>query len=107
MQRLRTVTSLDVSAVAGHHAMPAALLLRQGQSCFLVLLYGKMLKHKITMYEYKILWKLMKILSSKTTGPVVTRFHIEPKGLMGMKLCSGGSSPLTNMAVMHIYIVKP
>ena len=28
MQRLRTVTSLDVSAVAGHHAMPAALLLR-------------------------------------------------------------------------------
>ena len=27
MQRLRTVTSLDVSVVAGHHAMPAALLL--------------------------------------------------------------------------------
>ena len=27
MQILRTVTSLDVSAVAGHHAMPAALLL--------------------------------------------------------------------------------
>ena len=27
VQRLRTVTSLDVSAVAGHHAMPAALLL--------------------------------------------------------------------------------
>ena len=26
MQRLRTVTSLDVSAVEGHHAMPAALL---------------------------------------------------------------------------------
>ena len=26
MQRLRTVTSLDISAVAGHHAMPAALL---------------------------------------------------------------------------------
>ena len=26
MQRLRTVTSLDVSAVAGHHAMPAVLL---------------------------------------------------------------------------------
>ena len=28
MHRLRTVTSLDVSAVAGHNAMPAALLLR-------------------------------------------------------------------------------
>ena len=27
MHRLRTVYSLDVSAVAGHHAMPAALLL--------------------------------------------------------------------------------
>ena len=26
MHTLRTVTSLDVSAVAGHHAMPAALL---------------------------------------------------------------------------------
>ena len=26
MQILRTVTLLDVSAVAGHHAMPAALL---------------------------------------------------------------------------------
>ena len=29
MQRLRTVTSLDVSAVAGHHAMPATLLFCQ------------------------------------------------------------------------------
>ena len=26
MHRLRTVSYLDVSAVAGHHAMPAALL---------------------------------------------------------------------------------
>ena len=31
MHRLRTVTYLDVSAVAGHHAMPAALLLCDGQ----------------------------------------------------------------------------
>ena len=30
MHRLRTVTYLDVSAVAGHHAMPAALLLKIG-----------------------------------------------------------------------------
>ena len=30
MHRLRTVTSLDVNAVAGHHAMPAALLLSKG-----------------------------------------------------------------------------
>ena len=33
MQRLRTVTSLDVSAVAGHHAMPAALLFILGLIC--------------------------------------------------------------------------
>ena len=31
MQRLRTVTLLDVSAVAGHHAMPAALLSLRAQ----------------------------------------------------------------------------
>ena len=29
MHRLRTVTSLDVSLVAGHHAVPAALLFWQ------------------------------------------------------------------------------
>ena len=32
VQRLRTVTSLDVSAVAGHHAMPAALLFINSKS---------------------------------------------------------------------------
>ena len=31
MQRLRTVTSVDVSAVAGYHAMPAALLFGEGK----------------------------------------------------------------------------
>ena len=40
VQRLRTVTSLDVSAVAGHHAMPAALLFN---ILFFVL---RTLKHK-------------------------------------------------------------
>ena len=38
VQRLRTVTSLGVSAVAGHHAMPAALLFIYKQS--LVILVG-------------------------------------------------------------------
>ena len=38
MQRLRTVTSLDVSAVAGHHAMPAALLFI---FCHLTLLHSE------------------------------------------------------------------
>ena len=36
VQRLRTVTSLDVSAVAGHHAMPAALLFNLHSSSFSV-----------------------------------------------------------------------
>ena len=31
MHRLRTVTYLDVSAVEGHHAMPAALLFKLGK----------------------------------------------------------------------------
>ena len=34
MQRLRTITLLDVSAVAGHHAMPAALLFNINTSGF-------------------------------------------------------------------------
>ena len=33
MHRLKTVTYLDVSAVAGHHAMPAALLSPMGFVC--------------------------------------------------------------------------
>ena len=32
MQRLRTVTLLDVKAVAGHHVMPAALLLNLAET---------------------------------------------------------------------------
>ena len=39
MQRLRTVTSLDVIAVAGHHAMPAGLLFH------FLSLFGCMVKH--------------------------------------------------------------
>ena len=41
MQRFRTVTSLDVSAVAGHHAMPAALLFLQ--KCFFYYYYANFL----------------------------------------------------------------
>ena len=38
MQRLRTVTLLDVSAVAGHHAMPAALLFEFNEDMVQILL---------------------------------------------------------------------
>ena len=47
MQRLRTVTSLDVSAVAGHHAMPAALLYYN----------GGLLTHSV-IYPYKGLYDI-------------------------------------------------
>ena len=52
MQRLRTVTSLDVSAAAGHHAMPAALLLTLKSVCVserfakLTTLYLEVMKKK-------------------------------------------------------------
>ena len=40
MHRLSTVTSLDVSALAGHHAMPAALLLNNRRRNVLRLFLG-------------------------------------------------------------------
>ena len=41
MHKLRTVTSLDVSTVAGHHAMPAALLLHQPKHFTPILVGGQ------------------------------------------------------------------
>ena len=54
MQRLRTVTSLDVCAVAGHHAMPAALLFIIF-SCFFikVLSYSSNKNHNKYFIEYE------------------------------------------------------
>ena len=47
MQRLRTVTSLDVSAVTGHHAMPAALLFVGGRTIhFFVVLMSLLIRYK-------------------------------------------------------------
>ena len=34
-------------------------------------------------------------LSSATTGPIVTIFHIEPPGLLGTKSCSNGLGHMT------------
>ena len=41
--------------------------------------------------------------SSNTTGPIATKFHIQPQGLLGKKNCSNGLGHMTNMAAMLIY----
>ena len=40
---------------------------------------------------------------SETTGPIVTKFHIQPPGPLGKKSCSNGLDHITNMAAMPIY----
>ena len=41
--------------------------------------------------------------SSETTGPIATKFHIQPSGPLGKKSCSNGLDHMTNMAAMPIY----
>ena len=41
--------------------------------------------------------------SSETTGPIATKFHIQPPGPFGKKRCSIGLGHMTNMAAMPIY----
>ena len=43
--------------------------------------------------------------SSETTGPIATKFHIQPPGPLGKKSCSDGQGhmTMTNMAAMPIY----
>ena len=40
---------------------------------------------------------------SETTGPIITRFHIQPPGPLGTISCSNGLGHMTNMATMPIY----
>ena len=39
--------------------------------------------------------------SSETTGPIATKFHIQPPGPLGKKSCSNGLGHMTNMT--HIW----
>ena len=39
----------------------------------------------------------------KATGPVVMKFHVEPSGAEGMKICSNFSGHMTIMAAMPIH----
>ena len=40
---------------------------------------------------------------SETTGPIETKFHIQPPGPLGKKKCSNGLGHMTKMAAMSIY----
>ena len=40
---------------------------------------------------------------SESTGPIATKFHIQPPGILGKKNCSNDLDHMTNMAAMPIY----
>ena len=39
---------------------------------------------------------------SEATGPVLTKFYVEPSGVEGTKGCSDGSGHMTNMVAMPV-----
>ena len=41
-------------------------------------------------------------ISSEATGPVVTKFYVEPSGAEGAKICSNCPGHITNMVAMPI-----
>ena len=41
--------------------------------------------------------------SSETTGPIATKFRIQPPGPLGKKSCSNDRGHMINMAAMPIY----
>ena len=96
MQRLRTVTSLDVSAVAGHHAMPAALLFFFYQAeisycyashyilieyhCFILTILLQKIIFVILKWEWNcaFTWHVKNHLLKKTTKKTPTRYFPTP-----------------------------
>ena len=42
-------------------------------------------------------------ISSKATGPIVTKSHLEPPGADGTKICSNFIVYMTNIATTPIY----
>ena len=41
-------------------------------------------------------------ISSEATGPVVTKFYVEPSGAEGTKICLNGPGYMTNMVAMPV-----
>ena len=46
----------------------------------------------------------LNIFSSKTTGPIEAKFHMESPWNRGTKVCSNGPGHMTKMAAMPIYV---
>ena len=67
MQRLGTVTSLDVSAVAGHHAMPAALLFNT---------VSLILMHFFTFSHFKVFYFAPTASASSNVKPDVSQTEV-------------------------------
>ena len=44
-------------------------------------------------------------ISSKTSGPVVTKFHLKPPGVEKTKICSHGPGHMTNM-IQYLFMVN-
>ena len=60
----------------------------------------------LTVYVVHIHIRLSTIsnyFSSETTGPIATKFHIQPPGPLAKKNCSNGLGHMTNMSAMPKY----
>ena len=42
-------------------------------------------------------------ISTKITGPIIIKYHVEPPWAEGAKICSNRPGNITNMAAMSIY----
>ena len=55
------------------------------------------------MYVRMLLSTFSNIFSSEITGPIETKFHVEPPCGGGTKVCSNGPGHMTNMATISKY----
>ena len=69
---------------------------------YLVIVYVYMLIAYVT-YCVRRPSTISNDFSSETTGPIATKFHIQPSGPLGKKNYSNGLGHMTNMAAMPIY----
>ena len=53
--------------------------------------------HSLTLAQGHLHIKFRTDFFKETTGPIEAKFHVEPPWDVGMKVCSGGSSHVTNM----------
>ena len=58
---------------------------------------------KAINFPFETISTISKDFSSETTGPIATKFHIQPPGPLGKKSCSNGLDHMTNLVAMPIY----